>query len=55
MWGQITGSGWAQPGECEAFDSSGHVETDRKQSDIGSGVLARDRAVNTCELMEHSS
>lgn len=54
VWGQTTGSGWAQPRECETFNSSSDVETDREQSDIRSGVMAWNRAVNICELMKQS-
>jgi hypothetical protein len=52
VWRQATGSGWTQFGECKTFNSSSNVETDREQSDIRSGVMAGDRAVNMCEFMK---
>jgi len=54
VWRQTTSSGWTQSGECKTFDSSSNVETDREQSDIRSGVMAWNRAVNMCEFIKQS-
>jgi hypothetical protein len=54
VWRQTTGGGWTQFGECKTFNSSSNVETDREQSDIRSGVMAWDRAVNMCEFIKQS-
>jgi hypothetical protein len=55
VWRQITGSGWTQSGECEACSGSSNVETNGEQSDIRSGVMAWDRAVDICESMKQQS
>ena len=54
VWRQTAGSGWTQFGECKTFNSGSNVETDREQSDIRSGVMAWNRAVNMCKFTKQS-